>query len=167
MGRIEVGKFAWALFATRFRALLSGAAIAALLCAPIVFAQQTERAKALSMRMMCVCGCNQVLGVCNHVGCTYSHDMLKEIDARIGRNESDDLTIQAFVQEYGAVVMLVPQDKGVNRAMWIVPIVVILAGFFLVREILLRWRRHETVAAPVKVAPELLARARREMGPDE
>ena len=26
----------------------------------------------LGHRMMCVCGCNQILLECNHVGCTYS-----------------------------------------------------------------------------------------------
>src|ERR1700726_4097465 len=75
-------------------------------------AQETDRAKALSQKMMCVCGCNQVLGACNHVGCQYSHGMLKEVDDRVARNESDDLTLQGFVQEYGPTVLAEPPATG-------------------------------------------------------
>jgi len=142
--------------------------VAIVMIAVPLLAQQTERAKALSMRMMCVCGCNQILGVCNHVGCTYSHDMLKEIDTRMARNESDDLTIQAFVQEYGAAVMLLPEAKGFNLWVWIMPVLAVIGGIFVVRVILVRWHRQAAHAGPAPtVSPELLARARREMGPDE
>lgn len=140
----------------------------AMAAAPLLVAQQEDsRAKALSMRMMCVCGCNQILGVCNHVGCTYSHDMLKEIDARVGRSESDDLIIQNFVQEYGAAVILLPAAKGFNLWMWIMPIVVVVGGIIFVRAILMRWRKNSAVAAPAHVSSALLERARHEMGPDE
>jgi cytochrome c-type biogenesis protein CcmH len=147
---------------------LAAVFVAIVIIAVPLLAQQTERAKALSMRMMCVCGCNQILGVCNHVGCTYSHDMLKEIDTRMARNESDDLTIQAFVQEYGAAVMLLPEARGFNLWVWIMPVLAVIGGIFVVRVILVRWRREAVHAGPAPpVSPELLARARREMGPDE
>ncbi len=54
---------------------------------PAARAQQTERAKNLGKRMMCVCGCNQILTECNHVGCTYSYKMLKELDERVPSNQ--------------------------------------------------------------------------------
>ena len=41
-----------------------------LLLVPSAHAQQTARAKALGQKLMCVCGCNQILTACNHVGCT-------------------------------------------------------------------------------------------------
>jgi cytochrome c-type biogenesis protein CcmH/NrfF len=139
-----------------------------LVAAPLLRAQQQDaRAKELSMRMMCVCTCNQILGVCNHVGCTYSHDMLKELDSRVGRSESDDLILQGFVQEYGAAVILLPAAKGFNLWIWIMPFVAIAGGILLVRMALLRWRKNAVVATPSRVSPDLLARARREMGPDE
>jgi cytochrome c-type biogenesis protein CcmH len=125
-------------------------------------AQQTDRAKNLSMRMMCVCGCNQVLGVCNHVGCTYSHGMLQEIDERVARNESDDLTIQAFVQEYGASVMLLPAARGFNLWVWIMPVILPLVGLVLARALVLRWRKRAILAPAGGVSPDLLERARRE-----
>jgi cytochrome c-type biogenesis protein CcmH len=132
--------------------------------APAARAQETARAKSLGQKLMCVCGCNQILTACNHVGCTYSHDMLKELDQHVARNESDDLTLQAFVQEYGPTVLAEPSTKGFNLTAWIVPIVVPVAAIVLVSEVVRRWRRR-AVLAPASgpgVSPELVARARDE-----
>ncbi|MGC1684625.1 MAG: cytochrome c-type biogenesis protein CcmH [Candidatus Acidiferrales bacterium] len=141
--------------------------VLSLLVVPLALAQQSDRAKALSMRMMCVCSCNQVLGVCNHVGCTYSHDMLKEIDTRVARSESDDLIVQNFVQEYGAAVLLLPAAKGFNVWMWLMPIIAVMSGIVVVRFALVHWRKNATEVAPSRASADLIARARREMGPDE
>jgi len=127
-------------------------------------AQETERAKRIGGKLLCVCGCNQILTACNHVGCTYSHDMLKEVDERVARNEPDDLTIQAFVQEYGPTVLASPPSSGFNRAAWVMPVVVPLVSLYLLWEVLRRWRRRATLttAAGPQISPDLLARARRE-----
>ena len=127
-------------------------------------AQETARAKALGQKLMCVCGCNQILTACNHVGCTYSHTELKELDQAVSRNEPEDLTLQAFVQEYGPTVLSEPPTKGFDWAAWIVPIVVPVVALFLVWEVVRRWRQRAALL-PVSgpgVSPELLARAQRE-----
>ncbi|MFZ0908891.1 MAG: cytochrome c-type biogenesis protein CcmH [Candidatus Acidiferrales bacterium] len=149
------------------RSLVLSSLVLSLLVVPLAVAQQSDRAKSLSMRMMCVCGCNQILGVCNHVGCTYSHDMLREIDTRVGRSESDDLIVQNFVQEYGAAVLLLPAAKGFNLWMWLMPIIAVIGGIVVVRFALVHWRRKAAEVAPSRVSADLIARARREMGPDE
>jgi cytochrome c-type biogenesis protein CcmH len=136
--------------------------------APPSSAQETTRARALGQKLMCVCGCNQILTACNHVGCTYSHSMLKELDQGVARNESDDLTLQAFVQEYGPTVLAEPSTKGFNLAAWIVPVVVPISAIVLVSAVVRRWRRR-AVLAPASgpnISPELLARARHEAGRD-
>jgi cytochrome c-type biogenesis protein CcmH len=131
-------------------------------------AQETARAKALGQKLMCVCGCNQILTACNHVGCQYSHKMLQELDQLVSRHESDDLILQAFVQEYGLTVLSEPPTKGFNWAAWIVPVVVPLVALFLVWEVVRRWRQRAALApaSGPAVSPELLARARRETGED-
>jgi cytochrome c-type biogenesis protein CcmH len=133
-----------------------------------VRAQDTSRAKALGAKLMCVCGCGQVLISCNHVGCTYSHDMLKELDQYVARNESDDLTLQAFVQEYGPTVLAEPPAKGFDIAAWVVPILAPLIALYLLWEVVRRWRRRAALepAGGPKVSPELLARARHETRED-
>jgi cytochrome c-type biogenesis protein CcmH len=130
-------------------------------------AQQSDRAKNLGKRMLCVCSCNQILTECNHVGCKYSHGMLKEIDERIGRGESDDLILQDFVQEYGASIMAQPGAKGFSLTAWLMPIFVPVAGLLLAGMVVLRWRKR-AVASPVpRISPELLARAQKETARDE
>src|SRR5579863_3997923 len=80
----------------------------------VVRAQDTPRGKALAQKLMCVCGCNQLLGQCNHVDCPYSPEMIKKVNLAVARNQSDDLTLQGFVQEYGPNVLSEPPAKGFN-----------------------------------------------------
>jgi cytochrome c-type biogenesis protein CcmH len=147
--------------------ILLALAMAGLFPAGSVGAQETPRAKALGQKPMCVCGCNQILTACNHVGCQYSHKMLQELDQLVARNDSDDLILQAFVQEYGPTVLAEPPTKGFDWAAWIVPIVVPLIAIFLVWQVVRRWRlRAQLAPAGLGVSPELLARAQHESDKD-
>ncbi len=143
------------------------AAIAPLV--PVAQAQESAHAKELGQKLMCVCGCNQILGSCNHVGCTYSHDMMKELEERIARNEPDDLTLQAFVQEYGPTVLSSPPAKGFNRIAWIAPIVFPLVALGLLWDVVRRWKRKGAVATASgpRVSADLIARAQRESDKDD
>lgn len=155
--------------------LLGVASLAVLLLAAVILpaiathAQQTDRAKRLGAKLLCVCGCNQGLTACNHVGCQYSHAMLKELDDRVARGDSDDLILQSFVQEYGLKVLAEPPAKGFNWFAWITPVVVPIAAVALLWETVRRWRQRSALAvaggAPA-LSPELLARARHESGED-
>jgi len=150
------------------RALLLGVALL-LLTTPLSAQLSNDvRVKALGKRLMCMCGCNQLLGECNHVGCTVSTAMLKKLEERVGRNESDDLILQGFVQEYGAKVLAQPPASGFTLLAWVMPFAALIGGFFIVRGVLLRWR-HEPVpesAAPT-ASPELRARAAAEADRDD
>jgi len=137
-----------------------------LLCAlsPALQAQQTERAKRLGTKLMCVCGCNQILTACNHVGCTYSHTMLQELDERIARGDSDDLILQSFVQEYGRTVLVDPPKTGFTGLVWVIPILAPLMALYLVGELARRWRQRALLspAGGPQLSSELLERARRQ-----
>src|SRR5205085_5391598 len=80
----------------------------------------------LGHRMMCVCGCNQILLECNHVGCAYSDRMRAELIAAVDRGDNDDLTLQGFVQKYGTTVMAAPTKAGFNRVAWIMPYLILV-----------------------------------------
>jgi cytochrome c-type biogenesis protein CcmH/NrfF len=135
----------------------------ALLSIPPLKAQQTDHAKQLGMKLMCICGCGQVLVQCNHIGCPSSVPMLKELDAHIARAESDDLIVQDFVQEYGVQVLSAPPHTGFNAIAWFLPGIAFAIGLSLVLLVIARWRKRK-IAAPVQptrsVSPEMLARAR-------
>jgi cytochrome c-type biogenesis protein CcmH len=131
---------------------------------PVAHAQETARAKELGQKLMCACGCNQILTACNHVGCTYSHNMIKQLDDRVARGDSDDLILQAFVQEYGLKVLSEPSTKGFNGLAWVIPVVVPLLAVFLVWQLVRRWRLRAvlTPAGGPAMSPELLARVQHE-----
>lgn len=111
-----------------------------LLAAP-AFAQKTARAKDVGKRMMCQCGCGQILTDCNHVGCSSSAEMLKKVDARVSAGESDQQILDAFVEEYGLKVLAEPPRTGFGRVAWIAPWAVTLLGAGIVLLVLSRMRR--------------------------
>jgi cytochrome c-type biogenesis protein CcmH/NrfF len=82
----------------------------------------------LGHKMMCACGCRQILLQCNHVGCQYSDRMRNELSAGLARGDSDNLVLQAFVQKYGQTVLAAPTAVGFNRVAWIMPVAVFLFG---------------------------------------
>lgn len=97
----------------------------------------SARFKSLGHRLMCMCGCNQVLLECNHVGCTYSDGMRAELVASIDRGNNDSLVQQDFIQKYGPTVLLAPTTTGFNKVAWIIPYAALIlslpALYFVVR----------------------------------
>jgi cytochrome c-type biogenesis protein CcmH len=102
----------------------------------------------LGHQMMCMCGCNQILIECNHVGCSYSERMLKELRAAIDRGDNDDLILQGFVQNYGNTVLSAPTTKGFNRVAWIMPVVIFFAALAAVVAVVRAWKHRVALAAP-------------------
>ena len=159
-----------------FFAAAALAALAASLVPSRVRAQQGDRTKQLGAKLMCMCGCGQVLTQCNHIGCTYLGQELKELDALVARGESDDLTLQGFVQEYGEAVLATPPAKGFNAAVWYITPAAFLLGLAIVAGVIRMWRQREPLApassgaaampTPAGAAPsaldERLARARQQ-----
>jgi cytochrome c-type biogenesis protein CcmH/NrfF len=107
----------------------------------------------LGHRMMCVCGCSQILLECNHVGCAYSDRMRGELSAALDRGDSDDLTLQAFVQKYGTTVIAAPTTKGFNRVAWIMPFVALALGFVALVLIVRAWRNRPVPALADGIQP--------------
>lgn len=93
----------------------------------------------LGNKLMCKCGCNQILLQCNHVGCSYSTKMRDQLMAGLQRGEADDLVVQAFVQEYGATVLAAPTTTGFNVVAWIMPFIALVLGLTLVIVIVRKW----------------------------
>ena len=106
----------------------------------------------LGHKLMCACGCGQILLECNHVGCTYSDRMRGELAAAIDRGDSDDLSLQSFVQKYGPTVLAAPPTTGFNRVAWVMPFAALVFGIFLTVYIVRVWRSRPA-AAPSGVAP--------------
>lgn len=155
--------------------LLFAAALVFLL-AGTISAQAPEQgagAKKLGNRIMCMCGgCNDTALKCNHMGgafsgpCDTARAELKELNERVGQGKPDDLVLQSFVQEYGPTVLISPPASGFDLWAWLMPVIAPLIGIALVGLVVVRWRRRVSLASGPPISPELLARARSQMGRD-
>ena len=130
---------------------------AALLCLSLLLflgaGDAGTRFNDLGHRMMCVCGCKQILLECNHVGCAYSDRMRGELLASLDRGDSDDLTLQAFVQKYGTTVIAAPTNKGFDRVAWIMPFVALALGFVALVMIVRAWKNRPVPALADGIRP--------------
>jgi cytochrome c-type biogenesis protein CcmH/NrfF len=132
---------------------------------------QADRAKEIGGKFMCMCSCSQVLTQCNHVGCTVSTSMLKELDQHVAAGDSEAAITQAFVQEYGTAVYAEPPKSGLSLVAWSLPTIYLLVGTVLVIFVIWRWRaraglRPAAAGAPTGITPENLERARQRIAQD-
>ncbi|HEV2113985.1 MAG TPA: cytochrome c-type biogenesis protein CcmH [Terriglobales bacterium] len=114
--------------------------LVSLACVLLLGADNDTRFNTLGHKMICGCGCNQILLECNHVGCPLSDGMRNELAAGIQRGDSDDLILQAFVQKYGPTILAAPPNTGFGRVAWIMPFLVLLAGFASAVLIVRSWK---------------------------
>lgn len=139
---------------TKFR-LLAGVFVGLLLL--LGAGDDSARIDRLGHQMMCVCGCNQVLLECNHVGCSYSTRMRDELTAAVARGDSDNGVLQWFIQTYGTTVLSVPTNSGFSRIAWIMPYFALVAGISLVVFIVWVWKKrplqvHASIPAALRGA---------------
>jgi cytochrome c-type biogenesis protein CcmH/NrfF len=106
---------------------------------------ESARIDRIGHQLMCVCGCNQVLLECNHVGCSYSTRMRDELTAAVTRGDSDNIVVQWFIQTYGTTVLTVPSDHGFSRVAWIMPYLALVLGIGLVVFIVAVWKKRPLV----------------------
>jgi cytochrome c-type biogenesis protein CcmH/NrfF len=98
-----------------------------------------SRLQNLDHRMMCTCGCAQLLGECNHVGCTESTEELAMLRSDIGAGMSDQQIFDQFVDKYGATVLAAPPAHGFDLVAWIAPFAVFLAALMGTILLIRRW----------------------------
>ena len=126
------------------RITVRAASLAALSLAIVLFMGAGDdvgkRFNDLGHKLMCRCGCAQVLLECNHVGCTYSDKMRGELMAGLQKGDNDDLILQSFVQEWGTVVLAAPTTTGFNRIAWIMPFVALALGLAAVVYVVRIWK---------------------------
>ncbi len=101
-----------------------------------------QRFDRLGHNLVCQCGCGQILLECNHVGCSTSEEMRKELKAALDRGDSDDVILAAFVSKYGPTVLASPTTTGFNRVAWIMPVVIFFAALAAGVLFIRAWKRR-------------------------
>lgn len=98
-----------------------------------------SRLDALSHRLMCTCGCSQLLGECDHVGCPARGQEMADLEQQIAAGESDQQILAWFSAKYGATVLAAPPTRGFDLVAWIAPFAVFGAALLGTILLIRRW----------------------------
>jgi cytochrome c-type biogenesis protein CcmH len=127
--------------------------LAVMACLLLAAGDDSARFNTLGHRLMCSCGCNQVLLECNHVGCQLSDRMRGELVAAMDRGDNDSLVLQDFVQKYGTTVLLAPATTGFGRVAWVTPFAVLVLGFAGIYLVVRAWKNRPAPALADGIKP--------------
>ncbi|WP_047487219.1 cytochrome c-type biogenesis protein CcmH [Terriglobus sp. TAA 43] len=105
-----------------------------------------EKFSSIGHKMMCVCGCGQILLECNHVGCPDSDRMIKELRVQVAGGGSDTSVFNWFVAKYGPTVLAAPIRGGFDNAAWITPVVVFILALGGTALLVRRWKGRHMIA---------------------
>ena len=115
-------------------------------------ADTQARYQDLGHKLMCICGCSEILIECNHVGCPDSDRMLAELRAAIDHGDSNNAILAAFQDKYGATALAAPMLTKFNIVAWIVPPALLVLGLFGTWVLVRRWRMRVAAAPAVEEA---------------
>jgi cytochrome c-type biogenesis protein CcmH len=126
---------------------LQAGALAVAVCFSMGATDASSRFNDLGHRLMCTCGCAQLLGECNHVGCPESGRERNELTAAIAAGKSDKEILNWFAAKYGATMLAAPTTEGFNLVAWIAPFAVFGAALLGTVLLVRRWSVGKTLAA--------------------
>jgi cytochrome c-type biogenesis protein CcmH len=99
----------------------------------------SSRLNDLDHRLMCQCGCAQLLGECDHVGCPDRDKELADLSADVASGMSDKEIFAAFTAKYGAIVLAAPTTQGFDLVAWVAPFAVFGAALLGTILLIRRW----------------------------
>jgi cytochrome c-type biogenesis protein CcmH/NrfF len=146
---------------------VQAAVLAVAVCFSIGATDSSARYDKLNHQLMCSCGCGQVLGECNHVGCPDSPVQLAELKTAMNTGMDDKQILSSFAAKYGATVLAAPTTTGFNLVAWIAPFAVFLAALLGTILLIRHWsigRKQEAEPANTPEMDALRDRIRRETG---
>src|SRR5262249_60034023 len=129
-----------------------GVAEVFLLCCAVVLLMGADTKEArfqrLGGKIMCSCGCAEMLLQCNHVGCPNSDRMVRELHALTGTTggvqgagdstriaslkpiDDDEQVLQWFRQTWGVTAGVEPATHGFELLAWVIPFSPLARGPF-------------------------------------
>ncbi|HEV2135960.1 MAG TPA: cytochrome c-type biogenesis protein CcmH [Terracidiphilus sp.] len=98
--------------------------LAVAVCFSLGASDSGSRFNDMGHRLMCQCGCAQLLGECDHVGCPSRGQEMTDLQAQITAGKTDQEVLSWFAEKYGATVLAAPPAKGFDLVAWIAPFAV-------------------------------------------
>ncbi|MGH9460171.1 MAG: cytochrome c-type biogenesis protein [Vicinamibacteria bacterium] len=144
------------------RSLLLTFVLAPLLISPAHSIQQETlletQFREISDALVCQCGCNKMLSICDMQGCHSATPMRAEIREKLTAGETKEMILASFVDRLGLTVLSAPPTSGFHLSAWIMPFVVLVAGAWIAKRVLGSWRR-QTVEGEASVSDRERAEA--------
>ena len=106
------------------------------------------RMEKVDHKLMCTCGCAQVLGECDHAGCPSRGQEMAELSAAIATGATDDQILNTFAAKYGATVLAAPTTHGFDLVAWVAPIAVFAAALLGTILLVRQWSVGRTQPVP-------------------
>jgi len=149
---LGAGPTRWSWLVTRSQSInwkrtLQTIALAIAVCLQLGATDGSSRFNNLNHRMMCTCGCSELLGECNHVGCQSSGQELNELGTAIDAGSTDKQIFALFAAKYGATVLAAPTTNGFDLVAWIAPFAVFAAALLGTILLVRRWAADKPEAA--------------------
>ena len=144
------------------------AQITVLLCSvAFLMGADSSRYENIGGKIMCTCGCGQMLLKCNHVGCPNSEKMTQQLRAQVAATSDDEAVLNFFRKEWGVTTVVEPGHRGFELLAWILPFAGLAIGIALLVWVVQRWRMRPAQANPTPAPLDphfeaLRARARQE-----
>jgi cytochrome c-type biogenesis protein CcmF len=112
---------------------------------------ESDFERSLFGSLRCMCGCaGDTLSTCT---CDSAAEAREKIREKLRAGELRDQIISEYVADYGSEALAVPANRGVLRAIWVVPTAVIGLGAIGIVAVIKRWRGTKA-AAPISTSPE-------------
>lgn len=127
-----------------YKKFLQAAITCVLMVIMLGASDQSSRFNRLGHELVCVCGDNQILLECNHVGCPDSTRMIRELRALMASGSTDTAIFNWFAAKYGPTVLAAPLRGGFDNVAWIVPIAVFLLGTIGAAVLIHYWKNRRT-----------------------
>jgi len=108
---------------------------------------KSPQEKQLFSQLLCMCGtCDRLpLSEC---GCDWAASVRAELSARLDAGESVDTLADEYAKAHGIAALNVPPSRGFLRAVWLVPLGLVILGGAGAAVIVRRWSKKETPPAP-------------------
>jgi cytochrome c-type biogenesis protein CcmH/NrfF len=128
---------------------------------------QEARFQNIGGKIMCSCGCAQMLLKCNHVGCPNSARMISQLRAGVQSTSTDEEVLNWFRKTWGVTAVVEPSSHGFELMAWVLPVAGLGLGLLLVILLARNWKMRSAPIAAADIQLDshleaLRARARRE-----
>lgn len=125
---------------------LQAVVLAIAVCFTLGVSDSSSRIDKISHRLMCQCGCSQLLGECDHAGCPDRDKELAELTMGVSGGATDQQIMDSFVAKYGATVLAAPTKHGFDLVAWIAPFAVFGAALLGTILLIRQWSIAKTQA---------------------